>query len=246
MAALDSAIDWVAAGWNQGRKALVIAADFSRVHLNTKQEFVMGGVATAMLISDQPEIIESLNWVNAATGPPTFMIRIDLQPGRNWGTTKPASLRAVEKKKSELRADFERKVLPALRISRLVGSCYASSNYAGIVSLLLSCEDLEPGDRIGFYAYGSGAIGEFYSAIVCPGAREKLQKLQMLEKLEARYDASVAEYEQNEAIRDSYVENPDFEPDFSRPPGVFEKYYRGQGLYVLKSVKEYQRKYEWS
>ncbi len=308
MAALDSAIDWVAAGHNQGRKALVIAADFSRVHMDTKQEFVMGGVATAMIVSDQPEIIEFEpgrrgNWTtniydtyrptareemgNNETSLFSYIDALDgsyndylsiVQSKKNEQSEQAEqsgkldfdnyfkkfvfhtpfagmafqafrslnSIAGSGKKKSELRADFERKVLPALRISRLVGSCYASSNYAGIVSLLLDCDDLKPGDRLGCYAYGSGAIGEFYSVIVCPGAREKLQQLQIIEKLEARYDASVAEYEQNESLRDSYVENPDFEPNFSQPAGIYENYYQDKGFYVLKGVKEYQRKYEWS
>ena len=298
MAALDSAVDWIASGQNQGRKALVIAADFSRVHLETKQEFVMGGVASAILVSDQPEIIEFElgkrgNWTtniydtyrptareemgNNETSLFSYMDALEgayndykqiveqTEPELHFdsyfqklvfhtpfaGMAFQAfrSLNGIVgsgKKKSELRADFETKVLPALRISRLVGSCYASSNYAGIVSLLLGCDDLQAGDRVGFYAYGSGAIGEFYSAKVCAGAKEKLEQLQILEKLEERYAATVAEYEQNEAIRDSYVENSDFEPDFSVPGGVYEKFYRGKGLYVLKSVKNYQRNYEWS
>ncbi|WGK68088.1 hydroxymethylglutaryl-CoA synthase [Candidatus Haliotispira prima] len=298
MAAMDSAIDWVASGHNQGRKALVIAADFSRVHMNTKQEFVMGGVATAMVISDQPEIIEFElgkrgNWttniydtyrptareemgnnetslftyIDALEGSYNDYVKIvegmgeqiDFNtyfkklvfhtPFAGMAFQAFRSLNSIAnsgKKKSELRTDFETKVLPALRISRQVGSCYASSNYAGIVSLLLSCDDLQAGDRVGFYAYGSGAIGEFYSATVCPDAGEKLQKLQIIEKLEARYQANVSEYEENEAIRDSYVENPDFEPDFSKPAGVYDKCYKDAGLYVLKSVREYRRKYGWS
>ncbi len=298
MAALDSAIDWIAAGHNQNRKALVIAADFSRVHMNTKQEFVMGGVATAMLIGDQPEIIEFElgkrgNWTtniydtyrptaqeemgNNETSLFTYIDALDgayndyLRICEGMGETVDfntyfkkfvfhtpfagmafqafRSLNSIAnsgKKKSELRADFESKVLPSLSISRLVGSCYASSNYAGVVSLILGCDDLKAGDRVGFYAYGSGAIGEFYSAKICANAREKLQKLQILEKLEARYHASVAEYETNEALRDSYVENPNFEPDFSQPSGIYESCYKGKDLYILKSVKNYQRKYEWS
>ena len=298
MAALDSAIDWVAAGYNQGRKALVIAADFSRVHMNTKQEFVMGGVATAMIVSDQPEIIEFElgkrgNWTtniydtyrptareemgNNETSLFTYIDALDgayndylkivegmgeqidfhtyfkkfvfHTPFAGMAFQAFRTLNSVAnsgKKKSELKADFEAKVLPALDISRLVGSCYASSNYAGIVSLLLGCDDWEAGDRVGFYAYGSGAIGEFYSAKICDGAKEKLQQLQIMEKLEVRYDANVAEYEENENLRDSYVENPNFESDLSKPAGVYDKFYKGQGLYILKSVTDYQRKYEWS
>ncbi len=298
MAGLDSAIDWVSAGYNQDRKALVIAADFSRMHMNTKQEFVMGGVATAMVISNQPEIIEFElgkrgNWttniydtyrptardemgnnetslftyIDALDGAYNDYLKIVEKMGEQIdfntyfkkfvfhtpfaGMAFQAfrslnSIASSGRKKAELRTDFETKVLPALRISRLVGSCYASSNYAGVVSLILERDDLKPGDRIGFYAYGSGAIGEFYSAKVCAGAKKRLQQLQIIENLKNRYDASVNEYEENENLRDSYVEKADFETDLSKPAGVYDRFYRGQDLYVLKSVKDYQRKYEWS
>ena len=58
VAALDTAVNWIASGLNQGRKALVISSDYSRMHLNLKEEFVLGGVAAAALISDQPRILE--------------------------------------------------------------------------------------------------------------------------------------------------------------------------------------------
>ena len=38
VAAIDTAVNWLASGLNGGRKALVISTDFSREHLNTKEE----------------------------------------------------------------------------------------------------------------------------------------------------------------------------------------------------------------
>ena len=58
VAALDSALNWIAAGLNHGRKALVISTDYSRLHLGAKEEFVLGGVASAALVSDTPRVIE--------------------------------------------------------------------------------------------------------------------------------------------------------------------------------------------
>ena len=58
VAALETAVNWIASGNNHGKKALVIAVDYSRMHLNKPHEFVLGGTAAALLISDNPQIIE--------------------------------------------------------------------------------------------------------------------------------------------------------------------------------------------
>lgn len=55
-AAMQVAIDWVGSGANHGQKALVIASDSSRVHLNLREEFVLGGTAAAAIISETPAI----------------------------------------------------------------------------------------------------------------------------------------------------------------------------------------------
>lgn len=57
VAALDTAIDWIAAGHNHGKKALIIATDFSRRHFHKSHEFVLGGVSAAVLVSDTPRVI---------------------------------------------------------------------------------------------------------------------------------------------------------------------------------------------
>ncbi|NVB38686.1 hydroxymethylglutaryl-CoA synthase family protein [Pseudenhygromyxa sp. WMMC2535] len=55
---LMAAAHWVASGFNRGKKAVVVCADQSRMHLGKPWEFVLGAASTAMLISDRPEVLE--------------------------------------------------------------------------------------------------------------------------------------------------------------------------------------------
>jgi 3-hydroxy-3-methylglutaryl CoA synthase len=57
-AGMRMALGWVASGMARGGKALVISTDQSRMHLGKPWEFVMGAGATAMIISDQPDVLE--------------------------------------------------------------------------------------------------------------------------------------------------------------------------------------------
>ena len=57
VAALDTALNWIAGGLNHGKKALIIATDFSRKHFYKSHEFVLGGVSAAVLVSDTPRVI---------------------------------------------------------------------------------------------------------------------------------------------------------------------------------------------
>ena len=56
-ASLQLASDWIQSGSSRGKKALVISTDFSRMHIAEQSEFVLGGVASAVIISDTPEIL---------------------------------------------------------------------------------------------------------------------------------------------------------------------------------------------
>ena len=57
-AGLMTALDWIRSGSNRGKKALVIAADIARYGLRTPGEPTQGAGAVAMLISDQPKLVE--------------------------------------------------------------------------------------------------------------------------------------------------------------------------------------------
>lgn len=56
--ALQLAVGWIASGLAEGKKALVINTDLSRTHLGQPWEFVLGAAAVAVLVSDQPRVLE--------------------------------------------------------------------------------------------------------------------------------------------------------------------------------------------
>lgn len=66
-AGLMSALDWIRAGSNKGRKALVIASDIARYGLRTAGEPTQGAGAVALLVSSQPELVEFDNNVGTCS-----------------------------------------------------------------------------------------------------------------------------------------------------------------------------------
>ncbi len=294
VAALDTAVNWVAAGLNKKRKALVIGTDFSRMHLNLKEEFVMGGVAAAIIISNEPKVLEfelekkgswttdvydtfrpsakhevgnnevSLyTYLDALEGSYADYIKQVGRPvdfnsyfnynvyhtpfaGMAFQAHRTISNMSKKLKKTELRASFDKKVSPSIHYARQLGSTYSCSNFVGICSLLDTEPNIQPGDRISFFAYGSGAIGEFYSGIISEEAKETVAAMKIQEQFDARKEITVEEYENLEKTRESYIEQANVNPDLSILDNWFDKHYKDKGLYYLKEVKDFYRTYEWS
>lgn len=292
VAGIDAAVNWIAAGLNKGKKALVIATDFSRRHFNLAEEFVLGGLGAAMVISEEPAIVEyepqkKGSWTvdaydtfrpsakaevgNNEVSLYTYMDclegayntyckevgeAVDFDhdfaafiyhtpfPGMAFQAHRTLCNITVPRKKPEVRADFDKRVYPTLRFARRVGSTYGTSNFTGLASLFAGENPPAAGSRIGFFAYGSGAIGEFYSGVTMPGAAETVRAMKIDEQLDSRREVSVDEYEHIENLRESQIENPTFTPDFSILDGFYEKSYVGSGRLVLKNVKDYYRTYE--
>ncbi|QLE49250.1 hydroxymethylglutaryl-CoA synthase family protein [Nostoc sp. C057] len=57
-AAVKTAAMWLQGGLTPGKKALVIGCDYSRPHLDDRDNFIGGGAAIAMLISTDPKVFE--------------------------------------------------------------------------------------------------------------------------------------------------------------------------------------------
>lgn len=76
--------------------------------------------------------------------------------------------------------------------NRLVGNVYTASLYLSIISLLVK-GDLEAGNAIGMFSYGSGAVGEFFAGIVQEGYKDHL--IIQDDELNQRIRLSVKEYE---------------------------------------------------
>lgn len=147
---------------------------------------------------------------------------------------------------ADARAHFERKTLPSLRNLRRIGSTYGSSTFIALLTLLADDEALKCGDRIGTFAFGSGACAEFYSGLVGPEARETARAAALPARLDRRHAVTVDEYEQVERRRTSLVENGDYEPERTEPAGAYEQLYAGQRRLVLEGLADHERRYAWS
>ena len=294
VAALDAAVNWIASGLNGGRKALVVSTDFSRGHLHSREEFVLGGGAAAVLVSEVPKIVEfevgrkgtwSSNiydtwrpsalaevgnnevslyaYMDALEGAwEDYAKRAETEvdfdahhpwlcyhtpfPGMAFQAHRTLCNCNAPRKKAEIQEDFTNRVYPGLRFSRRMGSTYGSSNFIGTAGLLSGDAPVKEGDRIGYFAYGSGAIGEFWSARVLPGARDAVKAMDIDGQFDGRREVDVKEYEEIEIKRKESVEQENYVPDRTLPVGLWDANYQGRGLLSLTKVDGYVRHYEWS
>ena len=81
------------------------------------------------------------------------------------------------------------------RFSRQVGNLYTGSVYLSLLSLLCHASDLQSGDDIAVFSYGSGAEAELYSVTLQSNFEEYVPKTLLHDLLEKRQVVSVATYE---------------------------------------------------
>ncbi|MBH8561400.1 hydroxymethylglutaryl-CoA synthase family protein [Nostoc sp. CENA67] len=146
--------------------------------------------------------------------------------------------------KKSIQSNFQTKVGESLYFGKRIGTVYGSSTFVSLMGLLHSASDLQPGDPISIFAYGSGCQSEFYSGFIGTTASAKVRSLNLDQHLNERLQLSVAEYEAIESSRQQVIECPTYEPDLLN--GFYDKVYAGQKLLVLKQVENYHRRYEWS
>ncbi len=77
--------------------------------------------------------------------------------------------------------------------NRRLGNSYTASLYAGLCSLLDHDEDLAS-KRIGLFSYGSGSVGEFFTARVVPGYERHSRRRAVAAALDARVPLSIDAY----------------------------------------------------
>lgn len=121
---------------------------------------------------------------------------------------------------------------PTLKYSRLAGNCYSASMYVGLASMLDNCGEDLAAERIGFFSYGSGCVGEFYSGVIQPGYADVLQTARHIRLLEDREQVNMRQYED---IYHLGFPGDGGEHDFAQ--------YR-TGPFRLAGVSEHKRKYE--
>lgn len=149
-------------------------------------------------------------------------------------------------RKRDIEASWRQNVLPSLTYTRQFGGLYGASTPIALIGAIDSAQDLEGGDRICIYAYGSGSNSEMYSVIVGPEAKEIVAASAMQSRLDARYKLSVDQYEAIEKERTSYIDQPTYTPSTDAVEGLYESHYRGKGLCVFRGLDGYFRQYDWS
>jgi len=82
----------------------------------------------------------------------------------------------------------------SLRYNKQIGNSYTASMYIGLISLLDHATEDLAGNRIGFFSYGSGAVGEFFTGTVVPGYREHLRTAEHQRRIDDRRRVSHEEY----------------------------------------------------
>jgi 3-hydroxy-3-methylglutaryl CoA synthase len=291
-AAVKTAAMWVRVGLTPGKKALVIGVDYSRPHLDDRDNFIGGGAAIAMLISTNPQILEidldpagfwtyeisdtfrptarteigdnqtSLySYLDALEGAYTHYVQqvgaIDYDgvfkkhiyhtpfPGMPLQAHRTL-LSLLDIDEPAALASYRQTVQPGIYLAQQVGSTYGSSTFLDLLSLLLYADDLQAGDRISIFAYGSGAQSEFYGGTIGANAQEWVRSLDIEQHLAERIPLSIQEYEWLEQTREAYIDAPLYEPDHEGLNHAYEKLFTGQALLVLKQVENYYRQYEWS
>ncbi|HEY0186862.1 MAG TPA: hydroxymethylglutaryl-CoA synthase [Cellulomonas sp.] len=91
-------------------------------------------------------------------------------------------------------AVIDAQIADSLRYNRVIGNSYTASMYIGLVSLLDHAVADLAGSRIGFFSYGSGAVGELFTGVVQPGYRDHLRTAAHQRLLDERREVDHAEY----------------------------------------------------
>lgn len=108
-------------------------------------------------------------------------------------------LRAVTKTDT-YKAFVSRKLAKGELASSQIGNMYACSVFLALMSTLEAdylLDELNPGDRFGFFAYGSGSKSKVFEATVQEGWKEVCANFQIQQKLDAR---TAIDYETYEAL----------------------------------------------
>lgn len=296
-AGLMMALHWVASGAAPGKKALVVTADQSRAHLGKPWEYVLGACAVAMVISDQPDVVEIdlgrtgywtseihdtyrptsrhevghaetslFGYLDALEGAYEHYVskvgEIDYLGrfkknvyhvpfgGMTWRGHR-AMLRRTSSElgNAAMRESWRERTLPSIHYNGRIGGAYTGATFVALSSLIERCDDLNPGDLVSMYSYGSGSMGEFYEAKIGERARELVTATQLGKRLDARTQLTIEQYEALENRRMERIDQadlPDLSFTFDVVPRVWENHYEGQEKVVLESVSGFERKYRLS
>ncbi|EAC4355519.1 hydroxymethylglutaryl-CoA synthase [Listeria monocytogenes] len=116
--------------------------------------------------------------------------------------------------------------------SRNVGNIYTGSLYLSFISLLDNQADLQAEDKIGFFSYGSGAVGEFFHGVLQPDYKNYISKDEHAELLANRTKLAISDYE-TKFKQQLPKDGSTFEVDPASDPAAI----------VLTGIQDHKRQY---
>ena len=128
--------------------------------------------------------------------------------------------------------EFNKQIELALTYSRKIGNCYSASLFLSFISLLENTTENLANKRVGFYSYGSGCTGEYFSGVIQSEYQKALHINYHLNQLEEREELCQERYE--------HFYNFKFPTDGSK--FIVPKH--NTGKYRLNSFNQHKRIYE--
>lgn len=128
--------------------------------------------------------------------------------------------------------DLSRHIQAGLTYSRLTGNAYTAALYIGLSSMLETDTTDLSNKRIGFFSYGSGCVGEFFSGIVQPTYKKMLAPQAHQTLLDSRTPLSCVEYEKFFSSSLPIDGNKHLTPHVS------------SGIFRLSGIDKHERLYE--
>lgn len=251
-------------------RVLVIASDVARYELNSSGEATQGSGAVALLIAEDPALLEiepeSGLWTGdvwdfwrpndrstaLVDGRYSVQVYLDAlegawndyqaqggaefssfarvcyhQPFTRMAVKAQQRLARIADPDGEAR-DIDR-LADTVEYNTRIGNSYTASIYLAFLSLLDNGPDLS-GERVGFFSYGSGAVGEFFSGVLVPGYKDRVRVDALERMLASRRPVAYDEYRHRHIAYDRV--------------GDFETADETQGAVRFAGVSEHKRQYE--
>jgi hydroxymethylglutaryl-CoA synthase len=127
---------------------------------------------------------------------------------------------------------LEQQISASLIYNRITGNSYTAAMYIGLVSLLDNTGENLSGKRIGFFSYGSGSVGEFFTGVLVDGYQDMLHKQDHEAMLAARQPLSYAQYRQMYAF------------EVPTDGGDHEFAHQTNGKFRLTGISQHKRLYQ--
>jgi hydroxymethylglutaryl-CoA synthase len=241
------------------KKALVIASDVAWYGLKTPGEITQGAGAIALLISTHPRLaivedgqaaVENIEDFYRPTGQEVPIVdgKLSIRSYKNLLVRvidphhpsyvcfhMPFATMANKANESLPRPMNDMQLNKIKKFNKEVGNIYNGSLYLSLISLLTEQDIDLSGQRVGMFAYGSGATSEYFTITIQPQYQNIIQTNLFMKHVQLRKEVS---YETYESLMTTFAERErtlEFIPDITSLTDQ---------RFVLKAIVHGHRQYQ--